>query len=150
MKTVTGEEGKKETETIRYLVDQRLKARVSAAALPDPLDAHLDEDSICAFVEGRLEESESAPVTSHLIACAACRHTTAQLIRLESQFDSEIESAESDAPSGVRALLDRLASHVTPSFEEDAVFAYQSPESEADQNGEAATQETPPESADRD
>jgi hypothetical protein len=138
---LTGEKAKKETETIRYLIEQRLKTRVPAESLPGPLDAHLDEDAICAFVEGRLEETESAPVVSHLVACAPCRHTTAQLIRLESQFDSESESTPLDSPGPVRSLLDYLAARVAPSFEEDTVFAYQNPE--PDQNAEVVGEETP-------
>ena len=138
--TVTGEEAKKETETIRYLIHQRLKTRVPAESLPEPLEAHLDEDAICAFVEGRLEEAESAPVISHLVACAPCGHTTAQLIRLESQFN-ENESSPDERPGAVRSLLERLAARVTPSFEEDVVFAYQNPE--PDQNADAVGEETP-------
>ena len=138
-KTVTGENGKKETEGIRYLIHQRLKTRVSES-LPAPLDTHLDENTICAFVEGRLEEAESLPVVSHLVACAPCRHTTAQLIRLESQFDPESESIPDENSGTVRSLLERLAARVTPSFEEDAVFAYQDPD--PDQNAEPVSEET--------
>jgi hypothetical protein len=125
---LTSEKAKKETETIRYLIHQRLKARVPAESLPGPLDAHLDEDAICAFVEGRLAEAESAPVIAHLVACAPCRHTTAQLIRLESQFDPESDPTPAEGPGPVRSLLEHLASRLTPSFEEDVVFAYQDPE----------------------
>ena len=136
-----GEKGKKETEIIRYLVDQRLKARVPAESLPDSLAAHLDEDAICAFVESRLEEGESSPVVSHLVTCGPCRHITAQLIRLESQFDLESELTPNESPGAVRSLLERLAARVTPSFEEDAVFAYQNPE--PDEKAELVTEETP-------
>ena len=125
---MTSEKAKKETETIRYLIHQRLKTR--AESLPGPLEAHLDEDAICAFVEGRLEEAESAPVITHLVACPPCRHTTAQLIRLESQFDPEGEPIPAEDPGPVRSLLEYLAARATPSFEEDVVFAYQEPEHE--------------------
>src|SRR5258708_30644789 len=138
MKALTSEKAKKETETIRYLIHQRLKTR--AESLPGPLEAHLDEDAICAFVEGRLEEAESAPVITHLVACAPCRHTTAQLIRLESQFDLESDPTPVEDPGPVRSLLEHLASRITPSFEEDAVFAYQDPE--LDQNAELVGEET--------
>ena len=136
---MTSEKAKKETETIRYLIHQRLKTR--AESLPGPLEAHLDEDAICAFVEGRLAEAESAPVITHLVACASCLHTTAQLIRLESQFDPEGEPIPAEGPGPVRSLLEYLAARVTPSFEEDVVFAYQDPE--PDQNGELVGEETP-------
>ncbi len=65
-KKLTAQEGGTETETIRYMIDQRLKARISEQSAA-PLDAHVDEDAICAFVEGRLEEAEASPVISHLI-----------------------------------------------------------------------------------
>ena len=138
---MTAGKAKKETETIRYLIEQRLKTLMPAESLPEPLDAHLDEDAICAFVEGRLEEAESAPVITHLVACTPCRHTTAQLIRLESQFDPESESIPGENSGTVRSLLERLAARVTPSFEEDAVFAYQDPD--PDQNAELVSEETP-------
>jgi len=141
------EEKEKESERIRHLIDQRLKARVAAAILPHPSDAHLDEDSICAFVEGRLEDAEAVPVTSHLVVCTACRQTTAQLIRFESQFDSQAESTQDESPGRMRSLLDRLASHVTPAFEEDVVFAYQSPADDLD--AEPGNEETPEKSEDR-
>jgi hypothetical protein len=136
---MTEPEGGAETETIRYMIDQRLKARTadeSAAAS----DAHIDEDSICAFVEGRLEEVEASPVVAHLIGCASCRHTTALLIRFESRFESENAPTPDKNPGRVRLLLERLAAGLTPSVEEDAVFAYQDPD--LDQTPESVREET--------
>jgi hypothetical protein len=130
---VPSQESKSETEVIRQMIDGRLKTRVPAEAA---FEVHLDEDSISAFVEGRLEESESAPVVSHLVACSFCRHTTAQLIRLESQFDALEEAPGSEGPGRVRQFLESLAARVTPSFEEDAVFAYQNPEDHPGENVE--------------
>ena len=124
------------------MIHQRLKARLPTVSPSS--DTHLDEDAICAFVEGRLEEAESSPVVSHLIACSSCRHTTAQLIRLGSQFDPETESTALDeSPGRVRLLLDRLASRLAPSFEEDAVFAYQDPLAEPNQGTEVLTESKP-------
>ncbi len=118
---------KKETEAIRHLIHGRLKARQATELLP--LESHLDEDAMGAFVEGRLEEAEVSPVISHLIACASCRHTTAQLIRLGTQFDAENDLAVSpESPGRVRLFFDDLTARLTPAFEEDAVFAYQEPE----------------------
>lgn len=136
----------KETEAIRYLIEQRLKARLSAEA---PASEHLDEDAISAFVEGRLEEAEISHVISHLIACTSCRQTTAQLVRLDSQFDTEAESAALvENPESVPSLLERLTSRLAPSFEEDAVFAYQDPS--ADQSTEVVTESKPEKSEDGD
>jgi hypothetical protein len=143
---VTRPAANKETEAIRYLIEQRLKARLSAES---PASEHLDEDAISAFVEGRLEEAESSPVISHLIACTSCRQTTAQLVRLDSQFDTEAESAAlEEHPGPVPSLLERLTSRLAPSFEEDAVFAYQDPS--ADQSTEVVTESKPEKSADGD
>jgi hypothetical protein len=132
---MTEQEGGTETETIRYMIDQRLKARIADESAA-PSDAHIDEDSICAFVEGRLEEAEASPVVSHLIVCASCRHTTALLIRFESRFESEDDPTPDESPGRVRLLLERLTAGFTPSVEEDAVFAYQNPEPELDENAE--------------
>src|ERR1700686_4405223 len=146
---MTRPEAKKETEAMRYMIHERLKARLATESLS--LETHLDEDAICAFVEGRLEEAEISPVISHLIACASCRQTTAQLIRLDSQFDPENElTALEESPSRVRLFLARLASSLTPSFEEDAVFAYQDPVAEPDQGTEVVTESKPEKSEDGD
>ena len=134
-KIITEEEGGAETDTIRYMIDQRLKARTVDESAAPP-DAHVDEDSICAFVEGRLEEAEASPLISHLIVCASCRHTTALLIRFESRFESENDPAPDENPGRLRMLLERLAAGLTPSVEEDAVFAYQDPEPDPDENPE--------------
>ena len=140
--TVTRLEAKKETEAMRHMIHERLKARVATES--PSLETHLDEDAICAFVEGRLEEAEISPVISHLIACASCRQTTAQLVRLGSQFDPETESTALDeSPGRVRLLFDRLASRLAPSFEEDAVFAYQDPLAEPDKGTEVVIESKP-------
>jgi hypothetical protein len=139
---VTRREAKKETEAIRYLIHQRLRARLATESRS--LESHLDEDAICAFVEGRLEEAEISPVISHLIACTSCRQTTAQLIRLGSQFEAETESAAlEENPGRVRLLFDRLGSRLAPSLEEDAVFAYHDPSAEPDQGTEVITESKP-------
>jgi hypothetical protein len=129
--TVTRPEANKETAAIRYLIEQRLKTRIAAESPSSAPTAHLDEDALCAFVEAQLDEAESRPIISHLVACASCRKTTAQLIRLESRFDEENVDATVDDGSGrVRQLLERVAAGLTPSFEEDVVFGYQSPADE--------------------
>jgi len=123
------------------MIHERLRARLATESrLPEN---HLDEDAICAFVEGRLEEAEISPVISHLIACTSCRQTTAQLIRLGSQFDPENDSKEPEESPGRVPLLDRLASRLAPSLEEDTVFAYQDPAARSDQDTEAITESKP-------
>lgn len=118
-----------ETDAIRQLIDRRLKTRLPAEVVAH-FDGHVDDDSISAFVEGRLDANESAPLISHLVQCSACRHTTAQLVRLESEVEQENEPAADEGPGRMRSFIDNLAARITPSFEEDAVFAYQNPEPE--------------------
>lgn len=138
---MTGQKLNAETEVIRRLIDRRLKTRLAAEAVVAHFDDHLDEDAISAFVEGRLEEAESSSLISHLVQCSSCRYTTAQLVRLESQFDPEIEASAEESPGRVRSFIESLAARITPSFEEDAVFAYQNPE--PDQAAESVSEEAP-------
>ncbi len=106
------------------MIHHRLKAYTEVEAL----DAHPDEDTVSAFIEGRLEEAGSSQMVSHLITCGSCRHTTAQLSRLDSQINAENDSPLKDEGLGrVRLLLEGLASRMMPSSEEDVVFAYQNP-----------------------
>ena len=106
------------------MIHHRLKTYTEVRAL----DTHPDEDTVCAFVEGRLEEAGSSQMVSHLIACGPCRHTTAQFTRFDSQIDAENDSPLQDEGSGrVRLLLEGLASRAIPSSENDVVFAYQNP-----------------------
>jgi len=85
---VTAELNKK--DRMREIVAQRLKS-VAASELSNlPEGAHVDEDLIAAFVEGRLTDTECKPVLSHLAACGLCRRTSAQFVQLENQIDSDI------------------------------------------------------------
>jgi len=103
------------------LIHNRLKSYEGAAPA-----AHPDEDTMCAFVEGRLEEAASTIIVSHLIECGPCRRATAQLSRIDSA--DEVESELEDEPfSSADSLLDSLVSRVIPLSQEDTVFAYQNP-----------------------
>lgn len=110
------------------MIEERLKNRTLAGAAPVE-QAHPDDDTITAFVEARLAADESLPVVSHLISCGVCRRMTAQLVRLESELDeNDSLTPVSETPGGIGSFLDRLASRLIPQVEEDAVFAYQNPE----------------------
>ena len=59
------------------------------------IHSHLDEDSLSAFVEGALTQSQAAPILKHLIDCILCRRVTAQLAELsnvldESSFNTDV------------------------------------------------------------
>ena len=103
-------------EAIARIIGNRLKSYDDIGATEN----HPDEDTISAFVEGRLEEVESSNIVSHLIVCRTCRHITAQL----SQLDDEL-TPEADEASG--GLLGDLVAQLIPRSEDDAVFAYQEP-----------------------
>lgn len=138
-----GQKPNAETEAIRQLIDRRLKTRLSAEAVVAHFDDHLDDDSMAAFVEGRLEENESSSLISHLVQCSSCRYTTAQLVRLESQVDPESEATADESPGRMRSFIENLAARITPSFEEDAVFAYQNPEPDPAAESVSETPEKP-------
>lgn len=91
--------------------------------------AHLDEDALSAFVEGRLSDFESAPVISHLVNCNTCRRFTAELVRLETEVGFVEPSAPppspAEQPGRIRRLLEDLATRVLP--DSDEVFAYHAP-----------------------
>jgi len=120
----------KETECIRELIAQRLKAVSASELSADPAGPHIDEDTIAAFVEGRLGDDECQPVLAHLAACGSCRRASAQIVQLENQIDAETIDAAED-PSRLETLLSRFGSLV-PSASEEVVFAYQNPEEEED------------------
>lgn len=109
--------------------------------------AHLDEDALSAFVEGRLGERESAPIISHLVSCNSCRRFTAELARLESELGPDEQSAPPpvEEPGRIRSLLDRLASHVLPESEE--VFAYHAPADDFEPKADAKDDEPPADSS---
>jgi hypothetical protein len=137
----------KQMEAVGYMIHQRLKTFTPAGALADQVNAHLDEDALCAFVEGRIQETESSPVISHLVGCGPCRRITAQLIRFDSQFAPEQGStAPDEGPGRLRSFLERTAARVTPSFEEeylgDSVVAYQIPKGEDDEVGQTTSGKT--------
>jgi hypothetical protein len=138
----------KESELVRRMVHQHLRRRASLAPA-SPAGAHLDEDKLSAFIEGRLSDLESAPVTKHLVGCGSCRNITAQLVRLDTEL-SGVEAdtpAQREEPGRIRRLLADLASRVLPSSEGDVVFGYHAPaddfekKDEAKEQGEAESKE---------
>ena len=134
----------KESDRLRRMVHQHLTRRGSLAPASAASGAHLDEDALSVFVEGRLSERESAPFIRHLVACASCRHITTQLIRL----DTELSASETPAPAPsaeepgrIRRLLADLAARVLPSSEGDVVFGYHAPADDFEKKDEAKSGE---------
>ena len=127
---MTRAETDKEMEAIGQLIHERLNHPPVVGAAIHP-ESHLDEDALGAFVEGRLREDESSTIVSHLLACESCRGASARLIRLESStIDDDDVIIPEHSPSRLRQWLDGLASQVVPSSGEDAVFAYQNPDTD--------------------
>ena len=118
----------KESERLRRIVHEHLRRRALLAP-SSPAGTHLDEDALNAFVEGRLSETESAPLIKHLVGCSTCRHITAQLIRLEMEVagDEVSPPLPTEKPGHIRTFLSELASRVLPASDEDVVFAYHAP-----------------------
>lgn len=120
----------REIEAMRRMIQQHLQTRALVTP-PMLMGVHLDEDALNAFVEGRLSQTESAPIIKHLVACGYCRQATSQLVRLETEtgvasFPTAIASTEEE-PGRIRRLLEDLASRVLPSSDEETVFAYHAP-----------------------
>lgn len=99
------------------------------AAKDAATDDHLDDDTASAFVEGTLNERESAPIVRHLVDCSFCLHMTSELARLDLAFaDEPVATPVSDAqPSKVSEVLGGLLSRI---FGAGEVFAHHEPEDE--------------------
>ncbi|HKR00750.1 MAG TPA: zf-HC2 domain-containing protein [Pyrinomonadaceae bacterium] len=134
----------KEHVRMRRMLDNHLRRRASLAPALSA-GAHLDEDALSAFVEGRLSEKESMPVTRHLVGCGTCRNITAQLVRLDTELGEDTEAAPFtvEEPGSIRRLLADLASRVLPSTGDDAVFAYHAPADDFQKKEEAKEKEEP-------
>lgn len=127
-------------DRMRAIIAQRLKSVAASELANAPAGSHVDEDMIAAFVEGRLTDNECQPVLSHLAACGLCRRTSAQLVQFENQIDADVSEPADEEPGRLEALLSRLRSGV-PSLSEEAVFAYEDPESDDQANERAQSDE---------
>lgn len=89
--------------------------------------SHIDDDSLSAFVEGTLNRRESESIVTHLVDCGFCRHTTAELVRLDLAFAEEeapariVEAAE---PSKISEVLSGIFSKIFGTTD-GAVFAHE-------------------------
>lgn len=108
---------------IQGLLDRYLYARPTAAAADS---AHLDDDTVAAFVEGTLTAREEMPTVSHLADCSFCRRRTAELVRLEIELAGDVpeprEAAESSPARVSDVLTGLLAKIFSPT--DGAVFAH--------------------------
>lgn len=137
----------KESARFRQMVHEHLRRGRASFAARSASGAHLDEDTLSVFVEGRLSELESAPVVRHLVSCASCRHITAQLIRLDTDTSAAETPthapASAEEPGRIRRLLESLAARVLPSSGDDEVMAYHAPADDFEQKeGDKEKKET--------
>lgn len=147
MKHTEQQNGDFESAAIRRLIDFRLKARLRDKIQSDLPAAHPDDDVVSAFVEGQLEDAESLSVIAHLVGCTSCLHLTAQLARVEPEMDEVAGASTPDeAPGPLQRFFDRLAPSVSPSMDEDAVFAYEEKKEDAKVESESdpSTGSVPP------
>ena len=113
---------------IQGLLDRYLKFRSAAGS-----ETHLDDDSLSAFVEGRLGERELSPVIKHLIECSFCLNVTAELTKLEMAFAEEKLPvvAPVSEPVKVADVLKGVLSRIFGTHESGAsVFAHEEKEEE--------------------
>ena len=126
---------------IQGLLGRYLTTRNAVALSGDA--AHVDEDSLAAFVEGTMNARESGSIVSHLVDCGFCRHTTAELIRLDLEF-AETESPSitevSAQPARISEVLSGIFSKIFGSTE-GAVFAHEESEEKDDKPAEDKTDE---------
>lgn len=116
-----------ETRCIQDMLDRYLASRSILKSSAAETSAHLDEDSLTAFAEGRLNRRESGPVVTHLVACGFCRHKTAELVRLDLELADVAETAvpsESPEPSRISAVLSDILSKMFGTTD-GAVFAHE-------------------------
>lgn len=124
---------------IQGLLDRFLRVR-SANNGFESAQAHLDEDSLSAFVEGGLTYREAQPVVNHLVDCSFCRNVTAELIRLDLAFADNTQAVTAVAenqPSKISEVLSGILSRIFGT-NDGAVFAHH----EEDTTEESKKEET--------
>ena len=125
---------------IQGLIDRYLHFRSANTGFSNQ-ENHLDEDSLTAFVEGRLGERESPSIIKHLIECSFCLHVTGDLAKLNAVFAEEeaVIPMATKEPMRVSEVLNGLLSRFFGTSD-NAVFAHQ--EDEEDKS-EKDVQENP-------
>ena len=104
-------------------------ANTPSASTRSTSGAHLDADTLNAFVEGGLSRREVEPAIEHLIDCRFCLKSSAELIRLQSEFSEQAVARvvpESQA-SKISDVLARLFGKVFGPTDA-AVFAHEETE----------------------
>lgn len=111
----------------RYLQFRNINSNASAS------DNHLDEDSLTAFVEGKISEREMPFILKHLVDCSFCLHVTGELAKLSAEFSEDDFAVlePTKEPTKVADVLSGLLSRIFGTTD-GAVFAHQEEEKEED------------------
>ena len=104
----------------RYLQFRNINSNVGAN------DDHLDDDSLTAFVEGKISEREMPFIVKHLVDCSFCLHVTSELAKLSAAFSEEEYTVAEPVkePTKVADVLSGLLSRIFGTTD-GAVFAHQ-------------------------
>jgi len=96
---------------------------------------HLDEDSLTAFVEGRINERESPNIIKHLIDCSFCLNVTSELAKLSTAFadDELVVPNPTKEPMRISEVLGGIMSRIFGT-NDGAVFAHEEKEEETEED----------------
>lgn len=87
---------------------------------------HLDEDSLTAFVEGKVNERESPNIIKHLVDCSFCLNVTGELAKLSIAFadDEVVVPNPTKEPMKISEVLGGIMSRIFGT-NDGAVFAHE-------------------------
>lgn len=121
MKKGINNQGEKQFERLLGLY-----LKQSSLSRDESFAKHLDEDSLAAFVEGRLTKRNDSPIISHLVQCSPCRRSTFELLQLAEQLDEKLEVV-ANAPVESNMFHEFWSNLKTKVFNsgDNAVFAHQ-------------------------
>ena len=118
---------------IQGMLDSYLK--INSSKQPEEGIRHLDEDSLSAFVDGNLNESEATPIVNHLTSCSYCRHISAELIKLDLTFTEGTQpiTIPKSEPTRVADVLNGVLSKIFGT-NDSAVFAHNENEEDSEKD----------------
>jgi hypothetical protein len=122
------------------LLEAFLVSRRSLKSSAAETSIHIDEDFLAAFTEGNLNERETLPIVGHLVDCGFCRHKTAELVRLDLEFEGSHEHAgaieHAAEPQKISGVLSGLFAKIFGNAE-GAVFAHNEKDADDDLSANA-------------
>ncbi|MBX7173148.1 MAG: hypothetical protein K1X72_19420 [Pyrinomonadaceae bacterium] len=119
---------------IQGLLDRFLRVR---SANSNFNNNHLDEDSLAAFVEGKINEKESPNIIQHLVDCSFCLHVTGELAKLHMAFEADevVVANPSKEPMKFSEVLSGIMSKIFGT-NDAAVFAHEEKEEETEKESD--------------